>query len=227
MTLWRNEQFRANDESAVLERTDISAEFFGVTTGRDPNQNVTVVRTGQARPQPSDPPGRPRPANAEEGSDSAANDNLDVVAPAVRQELGFSRDLVDTYFRQMGDAELLSREGEIALAKRIEAAQAAVVQGLCRVPMLIERINEWNDAWREGRLRLDQLIDASMSDVEVPGEPGAAFGGEKADPGEADAAPGEDQDSTSAGAVDARFAPAVLAQLEQVTGTAAEIGDLR
>src|SRR5215211_8716143 len=104
MTLWRNEHFRENDESAVLERTDISAELFGVTTGRDANRKVAVARPGPAKPQPADAPEPHRQGSAEEGSDSAANDNVDVVASAARQELGFSRDLVDTYFRQMGDS---------------------------------------------------------------------------------------------------------------------------
>jgi hypothetical protein len=47
------------------------------------------------------------------------------------REASFSRDLVDTYFRQMGNAELLSREQEVALAKRIEAAQLDVQKSLC------------------------------------------------------------------------------------------------
>src|SRR5262245_5327336 len=59
---------------------------------------------------------------------------------AASREAGFSRDLIDTYFRQMGGAEPLSREAEIALAKRIEAARSSVQASLCRVPMLVGRI---------------------------------------------------------------------------------------
>jgi RNA polymerase primary sigma factor len=82
--------------------------------------------------------------------------------PGPRREAGFSRDLVDTYFRQLGEAELLSREDEIALAKRIEAAQRAILRGLCAVPMLIERMERWGCELREGRLRLRDLLDLSM-----------------------------------------------------------------
>jgi RNA polymerase primary sigma factor len=74
-----------------------------------------------------------------------------------------SRDLLDIYFRQMGDAEWLPREQEIALAKRIEAAQHAVVTELCRVPMLVERIAHWAQEVIEGRLRLADLVDLSMA----------------------------------------------------------------
>jgi RNA polymerase primary sigma factor len=78
------------------------------------------------------------------------------------REANFSRDLVDTYFRQMGDAELLSREQEVALAKRIEAAQLDLQKSLCGVPMLIERIERWGRDLRAGGLRLGNLIDLSM-----------------------------------------------------------------
>ena len=89
---------------------------------------------------------------------------------AVSRETGFSGDLIDTYFRQMGGAELLSREDEIALAKRIEAARASVQASLCNVPMLVERIAQWGSALRAGELRLRDLVDLSMhSDLAVPG----------------------------------------------------------
>ena len=61
----------------------------------------------------------------------------------LRREANFSRDLVDTYFRQMGSAELLSREQEVELAKRIETAQLALQRSLCAVPMVVERIAGW------------------------------------------------------------------------------------
>lgn len=70
-----------------------------------------------------------------------------------------SRDLVDVYFRRMGNIELLSREDEIALAKRIEASQQAVIEGLCRVPMLVERIALWAQKVAAGQLRWADLID--------------------------------------------------------------------
>jgi RNA polymerase primary sigma factor len=88
---------------------------------------------------------------------------------AASREAGFSRDLIDTYFRQMGGAELLSRENEIALAKRIEAARSSVQASLCGVPMLVERIAQWGGTLRAGELRLRDLIDLSMhSDLAGP-----------------------------------------------------------
>jgi RNA polymerase primary sigma factor len=69
----------------------------------------------------------------------------------------------------MGDAESLSREEEIALAKRIEAAQQAVLTGLRHGPMLIESIAKWGRDLAEGQLRLADLVDLSMSTEEPIG----------------------------------------------------------
>src|SRR5271166_2245369 len=100
--------------------------------------------------------------------------NEDDPIPPARQSrtenARFSRDLVDTYFRQIGEAESLSRAEEVALAKRIEAAQQAVLRGLCRVPMILERIAGWADELSEGRRRLTDLVDLSMVDDALAAE---------------------------------------------------------
>jgi RNA polymerase primary sigma factor len=75
-----------------------------------------------------------------------------------------SPDLISTYFRQMGRAELMTREQEVALAQRIEAAQDALVAGLCGVPVLVARIDGWGRELREERLRLRDLVEISTSD---------------------------------------------------------------
>jgi len=74
----------------------------------------------------------------------------------------FSRDLVDTYFRQMGDASWLPREEEIELAKCIEQHQHAMLSGLCCVPMVVERIARWGREVVEGRLRMVDLVDLAV-----------------------------------------------------------------
>jgi RNA polymerase primary sigma factor len=85
--------------------------------------------------------------------------------PAVRKiDEPRSPDLISTYFRQMGRAELMTREQEVALAQRIEAAQDALVAGLCGVPMLVARVDGWGRELREERLRLRDLVEISTSD---------------------------------------------------------------
>ena len=75
-----------------------------------------------------------------------------------------SRDPLDAYFRNLDNAELLSRGEELALAKRIDEAQRALLICLCRIPLIVERVGAWGDELREGRLRLSYLLDAVPSD---------------------------------------------------------------
>ena len=63
------------------------------------------------------------------------------------------------YLREMGTVELLSREGEIAIAKRIEAGHEAMIAGLCESPLTFQAIIIWRDELNEGRVLLRDIID--------------------------------------------------------------------
>ncbi len=108
-----------------------------------------------ARCEPSDAQERRTAVSeAAEGTSGEAGPGSSNLKEAAR-----SADLIDTYFRQMRDSEPLSREQEIALAKRIEAARQDVLAGLCRIPMLVERVAGWALDLSEGRRRLPDLLD--------------------------------------------------------------------
>jgi RNA polymerase primary sigma factor len=68
-------------------------------------------------------------------------------------------DPVRMYLREMGSVELLSREGEIAIAKRIEAGREAMIQGLCESPLTFQAIIIWRDELNEGKILLRDIID--------------------------------------------------------------------
>ncbi|QIK77641.1 RNA polymerase sigma factor RpoD [Sphingomonas piscis] len=68
-------------------------------------------------------------------------------------------DPVRMYLREMGAVELLSREGEIAIAKRIEAGRDTMIWGLCESPMTFNAIIGWSDALNEGRMQLREILD--------------------------------------------------------------------
>ena len=63
------------------------------------------------------------------------------------------------YLREMGSVELLSREGEIAIAKRIEAGREAMIAGLCESPLTFQAIIIWRDELNEGKVFLRDIID--------------------------------------------------------------------
>src|SRR6201989_3136218 len=68
-------------------------------------------------------------------------------------------DPVRMYLREMGTVELLSREGEIAIAKRIEAGREAMIAGLCESPLTFQAIIIWRDELNEGKVFLRDIID--------------------------------------------------------------------
>src|ERR1700682_3892215 len=68
-------------------------------------------------------------------------------------------DPVRMYLREMGTVELLSREGEIAIAKRIEAGREAMIAGLCESPLTFQAVIIWRDELNEGKVFLRDIID--------------------------------------------------------------------
>ena len=68
-------------------------------------------------------------------------------------------DPVRMYLREMGSVELLSREGEIAIAKRIEAGREAMIAGLCESPLTFQAVIIWRDELNDGKILLRDIID--------------------------------------------------------------------
>ena len=88
------------------------------------------------------------------------------------------------YLREMGSVELLSREGEIAIAKRIEAGREAMIAGLCESPLTFQAIIIWRDELNEGKILLRDIIDleATYEGPEAKNAPPAALAGRRAPP---------------------------------------------
>ena len=63
------------------------------------------------------------------------------------------------YLRDMGSVELLSREGEIAIAKRIEAGREAMIAGLCESPLTFQAVIIWRDELKDAKILLRDIID--------------------------------------------------------------------
>ena len=101
-----------------------------------------------------------------EGEDSEeGNPPPDIVESEVptgnvdESEMGRTDDPVRMYLREMGNVELLSREGEIAIAKRIEAGRDMMIGGICESPLTMRAIVRWYQALIEGRMMLRDIID--------------------------------------------------------------------
>jgi RNA polymerase primary sigma factor len=89
----------------------------------------------------------------------ATDDGTGHVAEKVTKVTDRTDDPVRMYLREMGAVELLSREGEIAIAKRIEAGRDTMILGLCESPITFHAIIDWSNALNEGRMQLREIID--------------------------------------------------------------------
>ncbi|HXG81792.1 MAG TPA: RNA polymerase sigma factor RpoD [Sphingomicrobium sp.] len=138
-----------------------------------------------------------------------------VSRPAVatkKEAVDRTDDPVRMYLREMGAVELLSREGEIAIAKRIEAGRDTMIWGLCESPITFNAIIEWSNALNEGTMQLREILDLEamlskgptaeqISESEEGGEEGeisAAVAGpafkEEEEPEEEEAASEDEED---------------------------------
>ncbi|MDX6320077.1 MAG: polymerase primary sigma factor, partial [Nocardioidaceae bacterium] len=102
--------------------------------------------------------------NAQEEDEPEGGDLVEVARPApvatrTSEPADRTDDPVRMYLREMGSVELLSREGEIAIAKRIEAGREAMIAGLCESPLTFQAIIIWRDELNDGKVLLRDIID--------------------------------------------------------------------
>jgi RNA polymerase primary sigma factor len=153
-----------------------------------------------------------------------------VVAKAERAEpADRTDDPVRMYLREMGSVELLSREGEIAIAKRIEAGREAMIAGLCESPLTFQAIIIWRDELNDGKVLLRDIIDleatyagpegkgAPKVDGEAEEEPETALadGAEPPIP-EGDMEEDDMENNVSLSAMEAELKPKVLETFDRI-----------
>ena len=107
--------------------------------------------------------------DVQEEAEQEVDDEVDVSAgtgsvsnPAIekkKETVDRTDDPVRMYLREMGAVELLSREGEIAIAKRIEAGRDTMILGLCESPLTFNAIIEWSNALNNGDMQLREIVD--------------------------------------------------------------------
>jgi RNA polymerase primary sigma factor len=157
-----------------------------------------------------------------EGGEEEPTGNVD------EESLGRTDDPVRMYLREMGSVELLSREGEIAIAKRIEAGRDMMIGGLCESPLTFKAIITWHDQLKAGRMLLRDIVDLEATQGAGQPPPGALAAGAEGDAPAADAEPafeaaedlddGEDGEGPgmSLSALEEKLKPEVLATFEEI-----------
>jgi RNA polymerase primary sigma factor len=215
--------------NAALPQDQVSSEQIEDTMTMLSELGINVIESEESE--------EPAEAEAEDG-EAETRGNVD------DDDIGRTDDPVRMYLREMGSVELLSREGEIAIAKRIEAGRDMMIGGICESPLTVRALLLWRDALNENKMLLRDIIDldatygsAILDEAEAAmaklveaasaaaGEEEAAAGeegGEVAEPEpEAEAeAEGEDaegeESSISLAAMEAQLKPGMLAIFDAV-----------
>ena len=103
------------------------------------------------------------------------------VAEKKKETVDRTDDPVRMYLREMGAVELLSREGEIAIAKRIEAGRDTMILGLCESPITFHAIIQWSEALNNGEMQLREILDLDAMLSKEPAPEALSEDGEEAD----------------------------------------------
>jgi len=164
--------------------------------------------------------------NEDEGDPSPEKEESEaaVAGNVSDEDVGRTDDPVRMYLREMGSVELLSREGEIAIAKRIEAGREMMIGGICESPLTMRALVNWRDQLKEGGVLLRDVIDLEATyGAEV--DSAAAAAGETATPPEDGAEPESDDDddgeekNLSLSAMEQQLLPQVLETFDKIADT--------
>ena len=144
--------------NALLSLEEVKSEQIEDILAKLSEMGIIVVETKEAESEEE-------AATHEESEEGGENELVEVqqrsapVKSGAKEPIERTDDPVRMYLREMGSVELLSREGEIAVAKRIEAGHEAMIAGLCESPLTFQAIIIWRDELNEGRVFLRDIID--------------------------------------------------------------------
>src|ERR1700722_9569358 len=209
----------------VLPSEEVTSEAIEDTLAMLSEMGVNVVEAEEDAETP-------------EGGEVAVREET-AVTEAATKESAYDRtdDPVRMYLREMGSVELLSREGEIAIAKRIEAGRDTMIRGLCESALTFEAIMVWREELGLGRILLREVIDLeqtyggqvaqALSDEAVAGEQIEAEpvardedeeDGDKPPPGVTDDDDFDDGAGPTISAMEAELREGVMATLDAIAG---------
>ena len=141
--------------NAVMPSEEVTSEQIEDTLAMLSEMGINVIEQDDA----NDEDGEKEEDDEEEGGELVEVTSRSLVTTEKKEPSERTDDPVRMYLREMGSVELLSREGEIAIAKRIEAGREAMIAGLCESPLTFQAIIIWRDELNEGKVFLRDIID--------------------------------------------------------------------
>ncbi|PLX38434.1 MAG: RNA polymerase sigma factor RpoD [Hyphomicrobiales bacterium] len=150
----------------VLPSEEVTSEQIEDTMAMLSDMGINVIEEEEAEANNDDN------EESSEGGDlvEASTTTTAVAKTTTREPADRTDDPVRMYLREMGSVELLSREGEIAIAKRIEAGREAMIAGLCESPLTFQAIIIWRDELNEGKILLRDIIDLEATYADPDGK---------------------------------------------------------
>jgi RNA polymerase primary sigma factor len=212
--------------NAALPQDQVSSEQIEDTMTMLSELGINVIESEESE--------EPAEAEAEDGE-------IEVRGNVDDDDIGRTDDPVRMYLREMGSVELLSREGEIAIAKRIEAGRDMMIGGICESPLTVRALMGWREALIENKMLLRDIIDldatygsaildeaeaamlkaAEAAEAEAEGDPAESeeAAAELADiEAEAEGEDGEGEESSiSLAAMEAQLTPGMMAIFDAIT----------
>ena len=178
--------------NSVMPSEEVTSEQIEDVLAMMSEMGINVVETEEAEAEGEEAREEPEEEEAESGELVEVAQKTPAKSEA-KEPTERTDDPVRMYLREMGSVELLSREGEIAIAKRIEAGREAMIAGLCESPLTFQAVIIWRDELNEGKVFLRDIIDleatyagpdAKAVAAAVPsGDPPAAGGAVAGAPG--------------------------------------------
>jgi RNA polymerase primary sigma factor len=147
--------------NSVLPSEEVTSEQIEDTMAMLSDMGINVVEDEEAEETTAsdDDADGDSDDNESEGGEIATTSSTALATAKKKEPTDRTDDPVRMYLREMGSVELLSREGEIAIAKRIEAGRETMIAGLCESPLTFQALIIWRDELNEGTTLLREIID--------------------------------------------------------------------
>ena len=165
--------------NAIMPSEEVTAQQIEEALATLDERGINLVETEEAEADEEE-------TREKRGSEETESSELVEITPKTpaksegKEPIERSDDPVRMYLREMGSIGLLSRQGEIAIAKRIEAGREAMIAGLCESPLTFQAVTIWRDELKEGKVFLRDIIDleATYAGPDAKAVPAAVPGGD-------------------------------------------------
>ncbi|MBD9387481.1 RNA polymerase sigma factor RpoD [Rhizobium sp. CG4] len=145
--------------NSVLPSEEVTSEQIEDTMAMLSDMGINVVEDEEAEEASNNDEDGDTEAEESEGGELSTSSGTALATAKKKEPTDRTDDPVRMYLREMGSVELLSREGEIAIAKRIEAGRETMISGLCESPLTFQALIIWRDELNEGTTLLREIID--------------------------------------------------------------------